>query len=450
MIINALLVFFFFSLAIFVHELGHFLVARRLGLKIEVFSIGFGPALWKRKVDGIVYKFCALPFGGYVALPQMDPSGAARTREGADPLPAVAPWKKIAVAFAGVTCNVILAFILAWVVYIAGKPADLKDLSSVIGYVETNSVLYAEGLRAGDRIVAINDRPVSNWEEILFQCAMEPQATIHATRGEQQLKVALKAASVEDAIKQLDGLSPMDPAVVEMAMPGSSAEKAGLRRGDEVVKLDGNHIYSRGQMIRAVNAAEGRELQLTVLREGAEVTMPVTPAYNKEEKRALIGIRFAPMIVHPKPLAQLKDAATGVLKIVRMLVTPKYSGRAFDALGGAPMIIFSYWQVLKVGLILAISFSVMLNINLAIINMLPIPVVDGGHVILSLVEWVQGRPAQPKIVSALWQSTAVLLILFMLTMTFRDFYRINKWTREAEIPAERVEPAPAPAVPTTP
>ena len=434
--LNALLILFFFSFTIFIHELGHFLVARKLGLKIDAFSIGFGPALWKRTVNGVTYKFSMFPLGGYVALPQMDPTGSSLEKKDQPPLPAVAPWRKIAVALAGVTGNVLLAFPLAYIVYVMGKPADLKDLATKIGYVETNSVLFAQGLRPGDEITAINDQPVKNWEDVLFNCAMETNIQLHIQSGTATKVISLSAGSVTEAVKLLDGASPIDPATVDSAMPGSSAEKAGLKHGDEIVALDGVPVYSRGQMITKVNEAKDRELTVTIRRNGTELDVKVTPTYNKKEKRALIGILFEPMVVHPTPSAQINEAAQSVFKILRRLVTPRYSGRAFEALGGAPMIIFSYWQMLKVGLLMGISFSVMLNINLAILNLLPSPVLDGGHIVLSLVEWIRGAPVGRKVVSALWQGSAVVLISFMIMMIARDFYRINIWHRD-EVAAEQ-------------
>ena len=162
-----------FSVSIFVHELGHFLAARACGMVADVFSIGMGPALWKRKIGATTYKIGCLPIGGYVALPQMDPEAflaRAAARDGEDndappapPLPRIAPGKKILVAMAGAAGNVILAFVLATLVWVVGKPASLAERNSVVGFIATNSPARAAGLVVGDVITTVNDQPVGNW-----------------------------------------------------------------------------------------------------------------------------------------------------------------------------------------------------------------------------------------------------------------------------------------------
>jgi len=197
----ALVVILFFGVTIFVHELGHYLVARWCGLVIKVFSIGFGSPIWKREVDGVVYKIGWIPFGGYVSLPQLDPTAmeAVQGSESADaededeeprePLPPVAAWKKILVSVAGATCNVLLAVVIAWVVYLVGMPATTANQESVLGFVAESSDAYAAGLRMGDRVQAVNGTPVSQWSQFIQEAAMYDEVTLDvvASGGEKRL-----------------------------------------------------------------------------------------------------------------------------------------------------------------------------------------------------------------------------------------------------------------------
>ncbi|MDZ4198989.1 MAG: site-2 protease family protein, partial [Kiritimatiellia bacterium] len=161
-----------FSLTIFVHELGHFLVARLCGLTVEAFSIGFGPALWQRKRGGTLYKIGALPFGGYVALPQLDPTGGAAAEPGKPVLPPAPPGRRIAVSAAGAIFNLLFAFLLAWIVFLVGKPSAPHERRCVVGYVEEASEAWETGLRIGDEILRADGKPVSNWQDLLTQLTL--------------------------------------------------------------------------------------------------------------------------------------------------------------------------------------------------------------------------------------------------------------------------------------
>lgn len=434
---NILVVVFFFSLTIFVHELGHFLVARRLGFKVEAFSIGFGPALWKKTIDGIVYKIGLLPFGGYVALPQMDPTGQARAAKADAPaLPPTRPIHRIAVALAGVTCNVILAFVLAAIIYWTGRPAEMRDMPARVGYVDTNGVLFAQGLRAGDRILAVGHNDVQTWEDVVIRAAMEPVVHLHTERSDgSRQTVKFEADSVEKTAAVIYGeMDPAAPVIVGSVLTNSAAKEVGLRRGDRILSIDGVELIGRAHMSSIVGAASNRPVALKILRDGQPLDLAVTPRYDAEAKRNLIGVGFMSETIHPSPLAEVKYAAGAVFRLLNYLATPRYTGRAFSAIGGAPEIIFIFWQMAKAGLIAAIAFAVTININLAIINLLPFMVLDGGHICLSVWEIVRGKPAGPRFVSVLWQAGAACLIALMLVLTVRGVFRIHQWTSEPELP----------------
>ncbi|MDY0146152.1 MAG: RIP metalloprotease RseP [Kiritimatiellia bacterium] len=444
-----------FSLSIFVHELGHFLVARALGLVADVFSIGMGPALWKRKVGATVWKIGAIPFGGYVALPQMDPNsflegtssgdrlqGAGDKKEekgergeSTEPrnLPRVAPWKKILVSVAGATGNIIFAFVLATLVWIVGKPSSLQERNAIIGYVETDSRSAAAGLVPGDEILSLDGHPVASWLVLAEGVALAPADTVilsvRSPEGVER-EVTIELETSEVGLRMLPGLDGLAPCHVAALMPGSGAEAAGLEPGDQILRYDGQAVYSRAHLSQLVEAVGDRAAEIVFLRAGREQSASVESQYDAKAERRLIGIQFNTLSdldygdrTHPTPWAQVKSHAGSIFRFLRALATPTTSGAAAGAVGGPVLILIMLWLMVKSSFILAIWFTGLLNVNLAILNLLPIPILDGGHVVMNLYEWVTRRPPPPRLVNALANVFAVLFITLFVILTFRDSVR---------------------------
>lgn len=440
-----LAIFLLFGLSIFVHELGHFLAARRLGLQADVFSIGLGPAVWKRQIGATIWKIGWIPFGGYVALPQMDPNaflesaeqaGADKAAEPAEPrnLPRVAPWRKILVSIAGAFGNLVFAFGLATVVWLVGKPSALSERNGVIGFIATNSPALALGVAVGDEILAVDGRPVSNWTQIYERAALGPGSNIllrlRAPDGTER-ELALPAEPADIGVRSLPGLAGMDPCLVAAVEPDSGAAAAGLRGGDLLVRYAGQLLYSRAHLSQLIAAGAGRPAPLEFRRDGQTLAVEVVSSYDAKLQRHRIGIQFNTLgdldyttRAHPTPWAQVRDHATAIFRFLDALTTPRTSGAAADALGGPLMILVMLWYMLQSSFILAVWFTGFLNVNLAILNLLPVPVLDGGHVVLNIYEWIFRRPPPPKLVTALVNLFAVLFIALFLVLVFRDSARL--------------------------
>lgn len=456
-----------FSLSIFVHELGHFLAARSFGMIADVFSIGMGKAVWKRKMFGTTVQLGWLPIGGYVALPQMDPNSILESKagEGSDDstpsrnLPPVAPWKKIIVAVSGAVGNILFAFFLATIVWVVGKPASLQEQNSIVGYIATNSPALAMGLTIGDEITAINGEPVQNWQDILYSTALEDptqpvQLQIRSPDGIEK-EFSLQTEKTPLGIWMLPGIAGMDPCYVASVLPGSCAEAAGFRIGDQIITYNGQKLYARDQLIQLVNASEGQLHPVEFLREGEMLSTEVASAYNEKVNRYLMGITFDnyaeldfSIRSHPTPWAQIKEHSTAIFRLLDALTTPSTSGAAASAVGGPIMILVMLWIMLKTSWILAIFFTGFLNVNLAIINLLPLPVLDGGHVVMNCWEWVTGKPPSPRLVNALANIFAVILLGLILLLVFRDTVRFV-WNpiRNRMTAAKVVEESPAAVLP---
>jgi len=492
-----------FSLSIFVHELGHFLAARAFGMVADVFSIGMGKAVWKRKAFGTTLQIGWLPFGGYVALPQMDPnsflegkessqdsgfriqngdptasSGGCSSSGRANPpgepgcsdsvsslqstvsslspprsLPRISPWKKIVVSIAGAAGNLVFAFLLATIVWGVGKPSSLQEQNSVVGYIATNSPALALGLAVGDAIVAVDGAPVRNWQDILEKTALGPgRAYVLRLRapGGAEREISLATEKTGFGVWMLPGLEGMEPCRVASVYPNSGAEAAGLLPGDELLRFDGQPIYSRAHLSQMVEAAADRPGRIEFRRGGQILSAPVESRHDAGLQRRLIGIAFNTIddldyatLSHPTPWAQVKGHAGAIFSFLRALATPSTSGAAAGAVGGPVLILLMLWLMLKSSFILAVWFTGFLNVNLAIINLLPLPILDGGHVVMNLWEAIRGRPAHPKLVNALANFFAVLFIALFLGLTFRDSVRhlvppVQRW-----IAGEGARPEPA-------
>ena len=436
------MVLLLFGVTIFIHELGHFWVARRLGMRADVFSIGFGHAIWKKEVDGVLYKIGWIPFGGYVALPQMEPGGGKTVDEDGNEvsLPRVEPWKKIAVALAGAVGNVILAVIIAYVIFWAGKPAMLDETSSAIGYVKEDSVAHEMGLRAGDVIKEINGSQVGNWQDVAIGAALRNAVDLVVEQSTGTVKVHLDTEAGALGIKGvrgIPGVSGPSYCIVGGTEEGASAEEAGVKARDRIIAIDGIEILSIPQMKNLVEERRDQVLDLTLEREGEQLIVQVTPRLEIREieggdpiEGVFIGITFTrypvnrAVLVHPPPGQQVRSHAGLIFRTLRALVTPKEAKNAAGAIGGPPMIFQYLWAMVTIDFRLALWFTCLLNVNLAIINLLPIPVLDGGHITFSLTEMITRRPMNERFVVRITTVFAVLLISAMLFLSYRDFDRI--------------------------
>jgi regulator of sigma E protease len=442
-----LVVLLLFGVTIFIHELGHFLVARWCGLTVDAFSIGFGPAVWKKTFRGVVYKIGVLPFGGYVALPQMDPGsdqpgGEGQKRE----LPRVAPWKKILVALAGVTGNMILAVVIAYVVHAGGKSFAPPEGRVVLGYVETNSPAYGAGVRIGDVIESVNGKPVRSWEEFILAAALAPEPALQiAHRAGGASDLALPTEEFMGS-RYIPGLAPLNYCYVLRVQPGSSAEAAGLQSGDKIVELAGEELFSREHLMDVVAAHASLTVPVVVERAGERVAMQVTPVWDEAVGRARIGIEFNQLDVK-KPWAQIKAHAMLIVRLLKALVTPHEAKAAAGAVGGPIAILTMFWLYVQSSFIMALWFTCLVNVNLAVLNLMPLPVLDGGHILLSLWEILTRRPASYRVVTFVWNVTAVLLLALFAMLTWRDVERfVGARKQSAPPPAVESNAPPADAM----
>ncbi len=440
---------FLFGITIFVHEWGHFIVAKKCGLVIETFSIGMGPALWTKEIDGIVYKIGAFPIGGYVSLPQLDPEGMEKMQgenEGdRKAMPDISPWKKIAVAVAGPFCNIVFAFLLAMIVASANEPESI----ALIGSVETNSVAYAKGLQPADQIIAVNGKAVKSWYDAQVETLLgggdDHIITITVLSGTETRDIEIQANDPTKGGYLIEGASHANPCVLGHVTPDSPAARAGIEPDDIVVEFGGTRVLDWNHFTELVPQYSNTAAAITVQRNDELINLTVTPEFNAKVQRVLVGVKPGgaggmPWTLSGSPVEQIKSDSSSIFRLLKALTTKGEAKNAAGGLGGPVAIFTMIWFALKMGIINALGLIRFININLAVLNLLPLPVLDGGHICFALWEGITRRKVHPKVVGTLVNIFAILLITAMLFLSWRDVDRnwnVSRFFKKA--PVEQVE-----------
>ena len=456
-ILLILVVALLFGLVVFVHELGHFLAARWLGFRVTAFAIGMGPALWKRKVGHTEYRLNAVPFGGYCVLPQLDPSGmeklqgehGAGEKPSGDPLPDIAPWRRIIVSLAGPAGNVVLALLAAWLIYAFAPAAATGALDTRIGHVDEASAAWDAGLREGQSVVRVGRRPVRTWYDFKIESHLAANAGERVALTLEDADGAELTAEVplveKNGLRVIEGLEPFDPCRITDMEVESPALRAGMKLGDRVLAVNGRTVWSGAKFSKAVAENGEAPLTLTVLRDGGELTLDVTPVFDPELKRARIGVAFQvsewtpPWMRHRDPGAQVMWDAGSVYRALNGLVAQKAPGesrRVATSIGGPVALLGMLWMSVNAGVWICLGMVRLICVNLAIINLLPFPVLDGGHILFALWEIITRRKPHPKVVGALVNVFAVLLIGLMLLLVTKDLWGIGEKALRKKEPAD--------------
>lgn len=432
-----------------VHEFGHFWVARRLGVKVLRFSVGFGRPLWRREAaDGTEYMLAAIPLGGYVKmLDEREGEVPAADLHRAFNRKPVA--SRIAIVAAGPVFNFLFAILAYWLIFIIG----VTGLRPLVGQVLPGTPAAHAGLHGGDEIRVVEGRSTPTWDAArtaLLKGSLgggSIELEVAGSDGATRL-VALDLAGLPLDLEGgdlLPGLGiepwrPSIPAVIGEVVPGEPAEQAGLRPGDRILSADGRPIPDWNGWVEYVRAHPGTELEVTVERDGAELALTLKPASVAEGERevgrigAAVDMSRAPDLERYQavqdypPLEALGAAAVrtwDMTSLTLQVLGRLFTGRASLESVSGPITIAQYaGETARIGVVPFLAFLAVVSISLGILNLLPVPILDGGHLLYYLIELVKGSPLSEE-AQQLGQRLGIVLLLGLMALAFyNDFSRL--------------------------
>ncbi|PYK79218.1 MAG: RIP metalloprotease RseP [Verrucomicrobia bacterium] len=508
-----------FNLLIIVHELGHFLAARWRGLYIEKFGVWFGKPIWKKTINGVEYSLGSLPFGGFVALPQLAPMDIIEGKADVDraQLPKISAFDKIIVAFAGPLFSFLLAVVFAVFIWMVGRPVSESEATTIIGYVVPASPAAQAGLKAGDKILSVDGHGVTrfggmsedsiSWRIVRSEGETVPIMVERNEDGKARvITVDAKPiipptrAWMRKGLRQIE-IFPAETPLVARVQPNSPAAKAGLQANDLIVGINREPLYhingiddfsrehpsapiqlnlkrngadvtvpfeagplvvgdvsqdspaaraglQKGDVVRALDdiprkstaAASdyirhhgGQPVRFSVTRGGKNFELSVTPEVPQGELYPRIGISWEDNYgivldtygrltrTYPTPPEQVRAATLAVVNTLGAIASPKSDVR-LQHMSGPVMMLRVYYLMFenRDGWLMALWFSVILNVNLALLNLIPMPVLDGGHIALAIVEALRRRPVNARVLEVVQTACAVVIIGFMVYIAFFD------------------------------
>ncbi len=430
-----------------VHEWGHFWVARRCGVKVLRFSLGFGKIFWSHKgKDGTEYSLSLIPLGGYVKMldERIEPVPDNLKSQAFNTQSVV---KRALIVVAGPAANFIFAVVAFWLVFLLGVPG----VKPVIGEISPISVAYQAGLRSGVQIIEINHKTVADWEEVSYSFVDAAgqdhiDLTVQEESGSQQhIRLPLqdwKISPDEPLPFRKLGFSPLAPEISpELAQltSGGAGEKAGLKIGDKILSVDQKPVKDWSQFAQTIQQSPDISLNLQVLRDSQTISVTLVPA-RKETKDRVIGFAGLMPVVKPLPEKYLTKRQYGVfdamsqafkrtsdvslltLDVVGKLVSGTIS---VDNLSGPIAIAKGAGDSAGYGLVYFLGFLGLISVNLGIMNLLPLPVLDGGHLLFFGIEALLRRPVPAKVQDIAYRIGAALLMCLMAIALFNDFTRFN-------------------------
>ncbi|NEX20356.1 RIP metalloprotease RseP [Thiorhodococcus mannitoliphagus] len=431
------------AILIAVHEFGHFWVARRLGVKVLRFSIGFGKALWRwqRHPDDTEYVIAMIPLGGYVKMlderEEEVPDALLDKAFNRQPL-----WKRSAIVVAGPLFNLLFAIFAYWAIFMAGD----TGLKPIVGAVEPDSIAAESGFMPGDELLQVGDRLARSWETAVFAVTVKAMdggalsVRVRDAQGQDRVRLISSDAVAElsdepDLLRRvgLEPKRPKIPPVIGEIVPGESAEQAGLEVGDRILSVDGAPVESWQAWVAMVRDRPDAPMLLDVERDGrllhdVEITPGVIDSDGQEVGRIgagvdvpddlmagyLVKVRYGPVEAMGQAVGKTLEMSGLMLRVMGRMLTGEASVRN---LSGPITIAEAAGRTASYGLDSFIKFLAIVSISLGVLNLLPIPVLDGGHLLFFLAEWVKGSPLSEQ-AQLQGQKVGFILLAALMTLAF--------------------------------
>jgi len=459
---SILMVILFFGGSIFVHELGHFLAAKWRGLHIERFSIGFGPRLFGWKRNGVDYRVSLLPLGGYVALPQLADMRGIEGEASVDTaaMEPISYSSKVIVAVAGAVFNVLFAIALSCILFYTGQPTNERQTSVEIGYIsetlvdEDGNTVPAPsslaGLKEGDIIKAIDGTKVDGWTDIHQAIAISSGIASDGRRqiefeierdGEVQTVYVYPIISQYLKTRQV-GLGPGYTVIITKLAKNSPAIDAGIKPNDVLLEVNDKPVRSFEFFRREIADKQGREVSVSLLRGDERIETTVVPEsveVRKDGTRStMIGIaEFTTnaSLVRINPFEQIKQVTITTWNTLSALLNRK-SDINISHMSGPAGIIRIFYESAQYDILFVLWLTVLININLAIFNLLPIPVLDGGHILFATISRIKREALPPNLIASIQGGFMLLLFGMILYVSFFD---VNRWITDSSDTREHIE-----------
>lgn len=440
MILTIIATMFVLGIVIFFHEIGHFWAAKRGGVKVESFSIGFPPKLYSFKKGETEYIISAIPFGGYVKMAGDNPAEGLK----GEPWEFLsAPvWTRMRIVLAGPLFNFVLAIIVLSLIYmISGVPV----ISNQIGQIEKGSSAATAELLVKDKIIRVAGQPTNNWTDVIkavSNCSNsnakdDTLIKITILRGTKEIEKELLVENKKARIGDI-GVLPYVPSEIESVVKDSPAYKSGIKAGDIVISINGKPVSQWIEMSEVIQQNPGKELILNIQREGKSFPLKVTAeakkSYDLENKKEIeigaIGITSKTQKQRANPITAIWS---GIMKTLDFIVltfivlAQLLSGTLpFKLLAGPIGIIQMTGQQAQLGFLSLVSFLAFISVNLGVVNLLPLPILDGGHVMFLLIEKIRKKPLSLKAQTAVQYVGVALLLCLVVLVSYNDILR---WVR---------------------
>ena len=431
MLVSLLAFIFVLGVLVVLHEAGHFLMARALGAPVEVFSVGFGKRVWGFVRGGTDYRISMIPFGGYVRIIGLGPDESDIVGEKNEEPELLARWRRALILVAGPVTNIIAAAVFLAFAFMIGAEVPLYlSQTPVVGWVEPDSPAVAAGLAAGDHIISVDGQTVADWQALESSILTfgGREVSVVADRQGERIEFRLTPKSVTRYGFGYSGLLPPLDATIVRLVPGAPATAAGLEPGDRIVSVNGEPVEQFYDLIRLVSPHAGETIHLEVSRGDVQRTVKIVPMHDAGEGKIGIALvfptelqRFGPVAATSAAYRECRRMTRETFKVLSRLLSRKTS---LKQVSGPLDIARISGEAAKAGIHSLIWFMGVISLQLGIFNLLPIPILDGGHLTILAIEAAMRRDLSMRVKERILEVGFVALMLLMVVVLFNDIVKI--------------------------
>lgn len=416
---------------VFVHEFGHYAVAKLCGVRVEIFSLGFGKRLWGFRRGDTDYRISLLPLGGYVKMSGENPM-EARTGDPGE-FTSHPRWQRFLIAIAGPAMNIILAIVVLTAVFMVHyEYAAYWKKSSPVGWVEPNSPAQSAGILPGDRILKLDNLQNPTWEQLAYRIALNPNQTMDMVvgRGSEVIHTTVTPKAAGPDQVGYAGMTGEAPVLVANVETDTPAQKAGIQAGDRLLSVNGSPLEALPALSKVLEQTKDKPLDITFLRDGKQQTKRIVPELlasgSSQEKQYRIGVELAEgkevgKLPFPQAVSHsIEECRTNALLIFELMGKMIERKVSIKQMSGPIGITKISGEAAKQGFTQLLEVMALISLNLAVFNLLPIPILDGGLMLMLLIEGAMRRDIKQEVKERVYQAAFVFLLLFAAVVIYND------------------------------